>query len=182
MLSAALFGFANARHTWTRPSSEVVMWIVRLALERPYTTVVMAVLILLLGTLAILRTYAVDIQNGVPQTIAGLNMVPVKAMGNTTIFVKDVAWVREGFPPQTDIVRVNGQRASLLTVLKAGNVSTLNIISGIKALLPQIKETVPPSLNIQLLGEESIFVRGAITGVVKEGTIADGADDSAFHR
>ena len=118
------------------------------------------------------KEYAVDIQNGAPQTIAELNMVPVKAMGNTTIYVKDVAWVRDGFPPQTNIVRVNGQRASLLTVLKAGDVSTLNIISGIKALLPQVKQTLPPALNIQLLGDESIFVRGAISGVVKEGTIA----------
>jgi len=72
--------------------------------------------------------------------------------------------VRDGFPPQTNIVRVNGQRASLLTVQKSGTTSTLSIIAGIKALLPQIKATVPPQLDIKPLADQSIFVKGSIQG------------------
>jgi multidrug efflux pump subunit AcrB len=118
------------------------------------------------------REYDVSIPNAAPQTIADLNRIPIKTIGSTTIYIKDVAWVRDGFPPQTNIVRVNGQRSVLLTIQKAGNASTLNVISGIKALLPQIKTTVPPQLQIGLLGDQSIFVRGAISGVVRETLIA----------
>jgi len=75
-------------------------------------------------------------------------------------------------PPQTNIVRVDGQRSVLLTIQKAGNASTLNVISGIKALLPQIKTTLPPQLQIAPLNDQSIFVRGAISGVVRETLIA----------
>src|ERR1700726_726503 len=108
------------------------------------------------------REYNVSIPNAAPQTIADLNRIPIKT----------VAWVRDGFPPQTNIVRVNGQRSVLLTVQKAGNASTLNVIAGIKALLPQIKTTVPPQLDIAPLADQSIFVRGAISGVVRETLIA----------
>src|SRR6201988_4619933 len=93
------------------------------------------------------KEYDVSIPNAAPQTIAELNRIPIKTVGNTTIYVKDVAWVRDGFPPQTNIVRVNGQRSVLLTIQKAGDASTLNVIAGIKALLPQIKTTVPPQLD-----------------------------------
>ena len=118
------------------------------------------------------REYNVSIPNAAPQTIADLNRIPVKTVGGTTIYIKDVAWVRDGFPPQTNIVRVNGQRSVLLTIQKAGNASTLNVIAGIKALLPQIKATVPPQLDIAPLADQSIFVRGAISGVVRETLIA----------
>ncbi len=118
------------------------------------------------------KEYDVDIVNGAPQTIAELNRIPIKTIGTTTIYVSDVAYVRDGFPPQTNIVRVNGQRSALLTIQKAGSYSTLDIIDGIKKMLPQIKLTVPPSLDISLLGDQSIFVRGAIQGVVKEAIIA----------
>jgi multidrug efflux pump subunit AcrB len=118
------------------------------------------------------KEYDVSIPNAAPQTIADLNRIPIKTIGSTTIYIKDVAWVRDGFPPQTNIVRVNGQRSVLLTIQKAGNASTLNVISGIKALLPQIKTTVPPQLQIAPLGDQSIFVRGAISGVVRETLIA----------
>src|ERR1700735_5522866 len=118
------------------------------------------------------REYDVSIPNAAPQTIADLNRIPIKTIGGTTIYIKDVAWVRDGFPPQTNIVRVNGQRSVLLTIQKAGNASTLNVIAGIKALLPLIKTTVPPQLQIGLLGDQSIFVRGAISGVVRETLIA----------
>src|SRR5258708_2794125 len=118
------------------------------------------------------REYDVSIPNAAPQTIADLNRIPIKTIGGTTIYIKDVAWVRDGFPPQTNIVRVNGQRSVLLTIQKAGNASTLNVISGIKALLPQIKATLPPQLQIAPLNDQSIFVRGAISGVVRETLIA----------
>src|SRR6202040_2535838 len=115
--------------------------------------------------------YAVDL-NGSPQAVSELNDLPIKTVGSSTIYIRDVGFVRDGFPPQTNIVRVNGQRASLLTVLKNGNASTLDIISGIKALLPQIKTTVPPALDIKPLADQSIFVNGSIQGVVREAIIA----------
>ena len=115
--------------------------------------------------------YNVDI-NGSPRTIAELNDLPIKTIGNTTIYIKDVAWVRDGFPPQTNIVHVNGQRASLLTVQKGGNASTLDVIAGIKNMLPVIKTSVPPELQITPLADQSLFVRASINGVLKEATIA----------
>jgi multidrug efflux pump subunit AcrB len=118
------------------------------------------------------REYDVSIPNAAPQTIADLNRIPIKTIGSTTIYMKDVAWVRDGFPPQTNIVRVNGQRSVLLTIQKAGDASTLDVIAGIKALLPQIAATVPPQLKITPLADQSIFVRGAISGVVRETLIA----------
>src|SRR3979411_3220570 len=118
------------------------------------------------------REYDVSIPNAAPQTIEDLNRIPIKTIGGTTIYIKDVAWVRDGFPPQTNIVRVNGQRSVLLTIQKAGNASTLNVISGVKALLPQIKSTLPPQLQISPLADQSIFVQGAISGVVRETLIA----------
>ena len=118
------------------------------------------------------KEYDVSIPNAAPQTIDDLNRIPIKTVGDTTIYMKDVAWVRDGFPPQTNIVRVNGQRSVLLTIQKAGNASTLNVIAGIKALLPQIKTTLPPQLQISPLADQSIFVRGAISGVVRETLIA----------
>ena len=118
------------------------------------------------------KEYDVDIPNAAPQTISDLNRIPIKTIGNTTIYMKDVAWVRDGFPPQTNIVRVNGQRSVLLTIQKAGDASTLKVISGIKSLLPQIATTVPKQLKMQPLADQSIFVLGAINGVVREALIA----------
>ena len=118
------------------------------------------------------KEYNVDIPNAAPQTIADLNRIPIKTVGNTTIYMKDVAWVRDGFPPQTNIVRVNGQRSVLLTIQKAGDASTLKVISGIKALLPQIAATFPNQLTMKPLADQSIFVLGAINGVVREALIA----------
>src|SRR2546429_2994136 len=115
--------------------------------------------------------YNVDM-NGSPTTIAGLNNLPIKAVGGTTIYIRDVANVRDGFPPQTNIVRVDGRRSTLMTIQKIGNASTLNIIAGIKQLLPSVKNTLPPDLQIRILGDQPIFVRGAISGGVREGLIA----------
>src|SRR5579863_2509984 len=115
--------------------------------------------------------YAVD-TNSSPTTVAELNQLPIKTVGSTTIYIHDVAYVRDGFPPQTNIVRVNGQRSVLLTILKAGQASTLDIVSGVKALLPQIAAGLPPELHIKPLADQSIFVRASIEGVIKEATIA----------
>ncbi len=118
------------------------------------------------------KEYNVDIPNAAPQTIADLNRIPIKTIGDTTIYMKDVAWVRDGFPPQTNIVRVNGQRSVLLTIQKAGDASTLDVISGIKSILPRIAATVPQQLKMAPLADQSIFVKGAISGVVREALIA----------
>jgi multidrug efflux pump subunit AcrB len=118
------------------------------------------------------KEYNVDIPNAAPQTIADLNRIPIKTIGDSTIYIKDVAWVRDGFPPQTNIVRVNGQRSVLLTVQKAGDASTLSVISGIKSILPRIAAIVPPQLKMDPLADQSIFVLGAISGVVREALIA----------
>jgi multidrug efflux pump subunit AcrB len=118
-------------------------------------------------------TFEYDVEiNGSPKTVAELNDMPIKTVGTNTIYVHDVANVRDGFPPQTNIVHVNGRRASLLTVLKTGNASTLNVVSGIKAMLPQIAAGMPPELEIQPLADQSLFVRASIDGVIKEATIA----------
>ena len=118
------------------------------------------------------KEYDVSIPNAAPQTISDLNRIPIKSIDGTTIYIKDVAWVRDGFPPQTNIVKVNGQRSVLLTIQKAGDASTLSVISGIKDLLPQIRTEVPAQLQITPLADQSIFVRGAISGVVRETLIA----------
>src|SRR6266481_2506515 len=115
--------------------------------------------------------YNVDM-NGSPTTITGLNNLPIKAVGGTTIYVRDVANVRDGFPPQTNIVRVDGRRSTLMTIQKIGNASTLDIITAIKKLLPSVKTTLPPDLQIRLLADQSVFVRGAISGVLREALIA----------
>src|SRR6201993_2958097 len=118
------------------------------------------------------KEYDVSITNAAPQTIADLNRIPIKTTGDTTIYMKDVAWVRDGFPPQTNIVRVNGQPSVLLTIQKAGDASTLSVISGIKSILPRIAATLPPQLKMSPLADQSIFVKGAISGVVREALIA----------
>jgi multidrug efflux pump subunit AcrB len=129
-------------------------------------------LILPAGTAKIGRfEYDIDL-NGAPATIAGLNDLPIKTTGGTTTYVHDVAWVRNGFIPQTNIARVDGQRAVLMTIIKTGEASTLDVISGIKRLLPQVAETMPPALKITPLADQSLFVRAAISGVVREALIA----------
>jgi multidrug efflux pump subunit AcrB len=110
--------------------------------------------------------------NSSPRTIAELNAIPVKTVGNSVIYVRDVANIRDGFIPQTNVVRFNGQRASMLDIQKTGNASTLDIVAGVKGLLPGLKKTLPDNLNLQLLTDQSIFVTAAIDGVVREGVIA----------
>src|SRR6201992_3455232 len=115
--------------------------------------------------------YNVEV-NGSPDRGDELNNAPIKVINGTPIFVRDVAHVRDGFPPQTNIVRSDGQRGSLMTILKSGDTSTLTIVKGIRELLPQIAATLPPALRITPIGDQSIFVRASINGVVREAIIA----------
>src|SRR5256886_8365082 len=107
-----------------------------------------------------------------PQTVEKKNNLQKKGAKKKTFYTRDVAYVRGGFPPQTNIVRVNGHRASLLTIQKNGNASTLDIISGIKSLLPHIMSGLPPELKVEPLADQSLFVRASIDGVVREALIA----------
>ena len=110
--------------------------------------------------------------NSAPKTIQGLNDLPIRAVNGAIVYIHDVAHVRDGYPPQTNIVRVDGQRASLLTVQKTGSSSTLDIIASIRGRLPLILAALPPQLRITPLSDQSVFVRGAISGVVREAIIA----------
>jgi multidrug efflux pump subunit AcrB len=112
--------------------------------------------------------------NSAPRTIDELNNLPVKVVGNSTIYLKDISQVANGYIPQTNIVRHNGHRGVLVTVIKAGNASTLSVVNGIRRLLPRVELTLPPQLRIQPLADQSVFVRAAIEGVVREATIAAG--------
>ncbi|HTT01866.1 MAG TPA: efflux RND transporter permease subunit [Steroidobacteraceae bacterium] len=113
----------------------------------------------------------VDI-NASPVERERLNDLPVKSVNGTVIYVHDVAYVHDGGPPQTNLVRVNGTHAVLMTVLKAGAASTLDIISGIKSILPRVKASLPESLNLRIVNDQSLFVKAAVSGVVREAGIA----------
>jgi multidrug efflux pump subunit AcrB len=115
--------------------------------------------------------YTVQLNNS-PTVIADLNNLPIKKVNHTIVYIRDVAFVHDGYPPQINIVRVNGSRAVLMTILKVGSASTLNIIAGIKALLPHVRQTLPPSIRLDAVGDQSVFVLDAVTGVMREGAIA----------
>ena len=115
--------------------------------------------------------YTVQLNNA-PSVISELGDLPIKAMNGAMIYIRDVASVRDGNPPQTNIVHVEGNRSVLMQVLKNGQVSTLSIIAGIKEKVAGLKEIIPPSMNISLIGDQSIFVSAAISGVIHEGVIA----------
>ena len=110
--------------------------------------------------------------NASPKTIQELNDLPVKADRNTTIYLHDVAHVRDGFSPQTNIVRRDGQRSALLTIMKIGDASTLDIVRNVRNMLPQIAATLPPELKMEPIADQSVFVRAAVSGVVREAIIA----------
>ncbi|WP_323119642.1 efflux RND transporter permease subunit [Burkholderia alba] len=110
--------------------------------------------------------------NNSPAAIDELNALPIKSVDGTLIAMRDVAHVRDGYPPQPNIVRVDGHRAVLMSILKNGSASTLAIISGVKAKLPLIEETLPPGLKLVTMGDQSTFVTGAVSGVAREGIIA----------
>jgi multidrug efflux pump subunit AcrB len=117
--------------------------------------------------------YQVDM-NGAPISVTELNNLPIKSVGDSTIYIHDVGNVRDGYPPQTNIVRVDGSRSVLMSVLKSGDASTLDIISGIKAKLPQIQNSLPVHVDIHPVSDQSLFVRASIQGVIREGAIAAG--------
>jgi CzcA family heavy metal efflux pump len=110
--------------------------------------------------------------NSAPKSIAALNELPIKTLNGATIYMRDVGNVRDGFPPQTNVVRVDGQRATLLTIQKTGNFSTLDIITNVRAQLPSIAAQLPPALKITPISDQSVFVKSAISGVVREALIA----------
>ena len=110
--------------------------------------------------------------HGSPSTVEELNDLPVKTVNDMPIYIRDVAHVRNGFPPQTNIVRVNGRRATMVSIIKTGSASTLDIIDRIKAQLPLIAAGLPPELVIKQMLDQSVFVRASITGVVREAVIA----------
>ena len=117
------------------------------------------------------KEYTINM-NGSPSTVAGLNDIPVRTLNGATTYLREVAHVREGFSPQTNVVRQNGQRGVLLSVLKNGDASTLAIVNTLKDLLPGARATLPSDLKITALFDQSVFVKAAVAGVVREALIA----------
>jgi multidrug efflux pump subunit AcrB len=115
--------------------------------------------------------YDVDINTDLKK-VSEFNDLPIKKVGNTIIYLRDVATVSDGFAPQTNIVRQDSKRGALVTVLKAGDASTIDVVEGVRQLLPRVAQTLPPELRIQHLADQSIFVRGSVSGVIREAIIA----------
>jgi CzcA family heavy metal efflux pump len=124
------------------------------------------------GTMKVDRfEYAVE-TNSAPQVIDELNDLPIKAVKGAMIYVRDVAHVRDGYAPQTNIVRVDGKRGAIMSIMKTGSSSTLDIIQGIRDRLEVVKGQLPPQMRIKYFSDQSIFVRSAISGVVREAIVA----------
>src|ERR1700688_4735386 len=115
--------------------------------------------------------YVIQVNNS-PLKVNELGDLPIKVVNGATVYIRDVATVRDGNPPQTNIVHVNGNRSVLMMVLKSGYISTLDIIAGIKKKVVDVKSQLPDALKIGFIGDQSVFVRGAIGGVANEGVIA----------
>ena len=115
--------------------------------------------------------YAINLNNA-PSVIKTLGDLPIKVANGAMVYVHDVAHVRDGSPPQTNIVHVDGDRSVLMVILKAGAVSTLSIIEGVKKKLEEIRPTLPSALKLSPIGDQSLFINAAIGGVVREGVIA----------
>jgi multidrug efflux pump subunit AcrB len=115
--------------------------------------------------------YTVNLNNS-PNTIEGFNNLPVKTVNGAVIYMRDVAYVHNGSPPQSNVVHVGGKNAVLLSVIKGGTTSTLNIISGVKAKLPSVAKTLPSSLKLTAVGDQSGYVKSAVSDVVREALIA----------
>jgi multidrug efflux pump subunit AcrB len=112
--------------------------------------------------------------NSTPLSIAALNRLPIKEVGARTVYLSDVAHVRDGWAVQQNIVHADGKRAVLLTIIKNGDASTLDVVNRVKAALPAIRKAAPPGMQIHMLFDQSVFVKSAITGVLREGAIAAG--------
>jgi multidrug efflux pump subunit AcrB len=117
------------------------------------------------------REYTVNM-NGSPATVDGLNDIPVRTLNGATTYLREVAHVRDGFSPQTNIVRQDGRRGVLVSVLKNGNASTLSIVNTLRGLLPEARASLPQGLSITALFDQSVFVKAAVAGVVREAVIA----------
>src|SRR5580704_11914276 len=129
-------------------------------------------LILPTGTVKVgTREYLIRL-NSSPELISAMNDMPIKTVNGAPVYFRDVATVRDGYQVQTNIVRINGGLSSLLTVLRHGGASTLAVVQGVKDLLPKIQATLPPALNVAQLFDQSLFVRAAVQGVVREASIA----------
>src|SRR4030088_937629 len=129
-------------------------------------------LILPTGTVKVgTREYLIQL-NSSPDVVSGLNDMPIKTVNGAPVYMRDVAQVRDGYQVQTNIVRIDGGLSSLLTVLRHGGASTLAVVQGVKDLLPKIQATLPPSLNVTQLFDQSLFVRASVQGVVREASIA----------
>src|SRR6201998_210790 len=115
--------------------------------------------------------YDVDL-NADLKSVDAFNNLPIKTVGGAVVYLRDVATVSDGFAPRTNVVRQDGNRGALVTVLKTGDASTIDVVKGIRNLLPRVAQTLPPELKIQPLADQSIFVRGAINGVIREAVIA----------
>src|SRR5206468_1509237 len=115
--------------------------------------------------------YDVDL-NASPTKIEELNDLPIKTVGSTPIYIRDVAHVRNGYPPQTNIARVDGQRASLMIIQKMGNASTLDVIARIKQAVARTMPSLPPTLEVKPLADQSLFVSASIQGVLREAIVA----------
>src|SRR5579859_1363526 len=115
--------------------------------------------------------YVMELNNAAVH-VQELEDLPVKQVNGTTIYVRDVAHVRDGNPPQTNIVHVDGKRSTLLSILKNGSTSTLAIVAGAREKLAQMKDALPDNLTVTPIGDQSLFVRASIDGVVREGIIA----------
>ena len=117
------------------------------------------------------REYSVRL-NSSPQVLDALNNLPIKQINGTVIYIRDVAQVHDGFAVQNNIVRRDGRRSSLLTILKSGSTSTLDVVARVKERLPKIQATLPKELDLEILFDQSIFVKASIHGVLTEGLIA----------
>jgi multidrug efflux pump subunit AcrB len=115
--------------------------------------------------------YTVQLNNA-PSLIQALGDLPIKSVNGAMVYIRDVAHVHDGNPPQTNVVHVDGNRSSLVQILKNGSVSTLAIIEGVKQKVEALKALVPSTLEIKPIGDQSVFVRAAVNGVVREGAIA----------
>jgi CzcA family heavy metal efflux pump len=110
--------------------------------------------------------------NGTTRTVQQMNDLPIRTVGDGTIYLRDVATVSDGFAPQTNVARKDGQRGVLLSILKAGNASTIDVVDGVREMLPRVMQTLPPQLRVQPLADQSVFVKAAVTGVIQEAVIA----------
>ncbi|MCW2285823.1 multidrug efflux pump subunit AcrB [Rhodoblastus acidophilus] len=117
------------------------------------------------------KEYVVNL-NGSPESVEALNDLPIKTVNGATVRIGDVAYVHDSSPPQINLVRVDGSNAVLMTIVKAGSASTIDVIDGVKTLMPRLREIVPPEVKLALVGDQSAFVESAVHSVIFEGVLA----------